>query len=42
MDRTKAIRKEVNLHFIKPDRGQSENEDNMKMAFQVSYRNLML
>lgn len=41
MDRTKAIRKEVNLYFIKPERGQCDNEDNMKMAFQVSYRNVV-
>lgn len=41
MDRTKAIRKEVNLHFIKLERGQNDNEDNMKMAFQVSYRNVV-
>lgn len=42
MDRTKAIKKEVNLLFIKPEKGQSDNEDNMKMAFQVSYRNVVL
>lgn len=37
-----AIRKEVNLHFIKPEKDQNDNEDNMKMAFQVSFRKVVI